>query len=47
MPARRALGLAAHYSFVSYVAVVAEVEIDEAMSEGIFLRSRRHQLAVG
>ena len=29
MPARRALGLAAHYSFVSYVAVVAEVEVDE------------------
>ncbi|SDL60475.1 xanthine dehydrogenase family protein molybdopterin-binding subunit [Paracoccus chinensis] len=29
MPARRGLGLAAHYSFVSYVAVVAEVEVGE------------------
>lgn len=28
LPARRGLGLAAHYSFVSYTAVVAEVEID-------------------
>lgn len=29
MPARRGLGLAAHYSFVSYVAVVAEVDVGE------------------
>ncbi|WP_188716113.1 xanthine dehydrogenase family protein molybdopterin-binding subunit [Paracoccus acridae] len=29
MPARSGLGLAAHYSFVSYVAVAAEVEVGE------------------
>lgn len=29
MPSRRGLGLAAHYSFVSYVAVAAEVEVGE------------------
>jgi isoquinoline 1-oxidoreductase beta subunit len=29
MPARSGLGLAAHYSFVSYVAVVAEVQVGE------------------
>jgi isoquinoline 1-oxidoreductase beta subunit len=29
MPARSGLGLAAHYSFVSYVAVAAEVEVSE------------------